>query len=72
MASRSAVRRRASKRLASASIDASSIAVPVAARAPRSASAQRLVAADELAARLAAEAAAVGYQVGRLVERVTA
>ena len=40
--------------------------------APGDASAQRLVAADELAARLAAEAAAVGYQVGRLVERVTA
>jgi hypothetical protein len=39
---------------------------------PGDASAQRLVAADELAARLAAEAAAVGYQVGRLVERVTA
>jgi len=32
--------------------------------APGDASAQRLVAADELAARLAAEAAAVGYQVG--------
>jgi hypothetical protein len=31
----------------------------------------RVIAADELAARLAREAAAVGYQVGRLVERVT-
>jgi hypothetical protein len=34
-------------------------------------SAARVVAADELAARLAREAAAVGYQVGRLMERVT-
>ena len=34
-------------------------------------SAARVIAADELAARLAREAAAVGYQVGRLVERVT-
>jgi len=33
--------------------------------------AARVIAADELAARLAREAAAVGYQVGRLVERVT-
>ncbi len=39
--------------------------------APGDASAQRLVAADELAARLTAQAAAAGYQVGQLVERVT-
>ena len=35
------------------------------------ASALRVIAADELATRLADEAAAVGYQVGRLVEQVT-
>jgi glycosidase len=35
------------------------------------AAAARVIAADELAGRLAREAAAVGYQVGRLVERVT-
>ncbi len=35
------------------------------------ASALRVTAADELATRLADEAAAVGYQVGRLVEQVT-
>ena len=35
------------------------------------ASALRVIAADELATRLADEAAAVGYQVGRLVDQVT-
>jgi hypothetical protein len=38
---------------------------------PGDAAAARVVAADELAARLAREAAGVGYQVGRLVEQVT-
>jgi len=38
---------------------------------PGDAAAARVVAADELAARLAGEAAGVGYQVGRLVEQVT-
>jgi len=38
---------------------------------PGDESSARVIAADELAARLAREAAAVGYQVGRLVERVT-
>ncbi len=40
-------------------------------RAPAPASAELVIAADDLAARLAREAASVGYQVGRLVERVT-
>jgi glycosidase len=38
---------------------------------PGDSSASRVVGADELAARLAREAAAVGYQVGRLVEKVS-
>ena len=41
------------------------------AASPGDAAVARVIAADELAARLAREATAVGYQVGRLVERVT-